>query len=245
MENKKKTEQQEPQEIEILDYAQLLETEFMRLYYELDVAAAPEKRKPFIIDSIWMDLYPLIFKPDTTKVNNSKSKLMYHDVKSIEAVVDMYIKLCMRFNGVIKYTAFCNLIGINRYTIDLWNKNNNTNGYIFTLNNTAIQEECNNNIYIEYTVDDNNNIIENRYTNNMYVDSNDKILSHKRFDIKKKLHDYMLEENTNGLSGDTVGYTIRANNDEELGKLYDPKKIVLQQQAKQQCLSMQDLKLLE
>ena len=55
----------------------------------------------------------------------------------------------------------------------------------------------------------------------------------------------MIEENTNGLSGDTVGYTIRANNDEDLGKLYDPKKIVLQQQAKTASLSINDLKLLE
>lgn len=233
------------EEQKILSYAEQFEAEFMRLYYDLDMAAAPEKRKPFIFDSILMDIYPIVFKPDTTQVNNSKCKIMYHDIKNLEAVVDMYIKLCMRFNGVIKYTTFCNLIGINRYTLDLWNKNNNTNGYIFTLNSNAIEEECNNNIYIEYTVDSNNNIIENRYTNNIYIDSSDKILSYKRLDIKKKLHDFMVDENTNGLSGDTVGYTIRANNDEELGKLYDPKKIVLQQQAKTASLSISDLKLLE
>ena len=66
-----------------------------------------------------------------------------------------------------------------------------------------------------------------------------------RFDVKKKLHKFMIDENTDGLSGDTVGYTIRANNDEDLGKLYDPKKIVLQQQAKTASLSINDLKLLE
>ena len=71
------------------------------------------------------------------------------------------------------------------------------------------------------------------------------LLSIKRFDVKKKLHDFMVDENTNGLSVDTMGQAIRANNDEDLGKLYDPKKIVLQQQAKTASLSINDLKLLE
>lgn len=236
----------------VLTYAEQFETEFMRLYYELDVPTAPEKRKPFIFDSILIDIYPLVFKPTGTQANNSKSKLLYHNIQDIEEVTEMYIKLCMRFNGVIKYNSFCNLIGMNRYTLDLWNKNNNTDGYIFTLNDNAIIEESNNNIYIVYD-SDNNNLYKNnnkyyvdRVYNNMCKYTEDEIiLSKKRFDIKKKLHDFMVDENTNGLSGDTVGYTIRANNDEDLGKLYDPKKIVLQQQAKQTSLSISDLKLLE
>lgn len=236
----------------VLSYAEQFEAEFMRLYYDLDVPAAPEKRKPFIFDSILIDIYPLVFKPTGTQANNSKSKLLYHNIQDIEEVTEMYIKLCMRFNGVIKYNSFCNLVGMNRYTLDLWNKNNNTDGYIFTLNDNAIMEESNNNIYIVYD-SDNNNLYKNnnkyyvdRVYNNMCKYTKDEIiLSKKRFDIKKKLHDFMVDENTNGLSGDTVGYTIRANNDEDLGKLYDPKKIVLQQQAKTTSLSISDLKLLE
>lgn len=236
----------------VLSYAEQFEAEFMRLYYELDVPTAPEKRKPFIFDSILIDIYPLVFKPTGTQANNSKSKLLYHNIQDIEEVTEMYIKLCMRFNGVIKYNSFCNLVGMNRYTLDLWNKNNNTDGYIFTLNDNAIIEESDNNIYIVYD-SDNNNLYKNnnkyyvdRVYNNMCKYTEDEmILSKKRFDIKKKLHDFMVDENTNGLSGDTVGYTIRANNDEDLGKLYDPKKIVLQQQAKTASLSINDLKLLE
>lgn len=236
----------------VLSYAEQFEAEFMRLYYELDVPTAPEKRKPFIFDSILIDIYPIVFKPTGTQANNSKSKLLYHNIQDIEEVTEMYIKLCMRFNGVIKYNSFCNLVGMNRYTLDLWNKNNNTDGYIFTLNDNAIIEESNNNIYIVYD-SDNNNLYKNnnkyyvdRVYNNMCKYTEDEIiLSKKRFDIKKKLHDFMVDENTNGLSGDTVGYTIRANNDEDLGKLYDPKKIVLQQQAKTASLSISDLKLLE
>ena len=236
----------------VLSYAEQFEAEFMRLYYELDMATAPEKRKPFIFDSILIDIYPLVFKPTGTQANNSKSKLLYHNIQDIEEVTEMYIKLCMRFNGVIKYNAFSNLTGINKYTMDLWHKSNNTDSYIFNLNNATIEEECKHDIYIVYD-GDNNKLYKN--TNNYYIDKvvnnrcmyseEEILLSIKRFDVKKKLHDFMVDENTNGLSGDTVGYTIRANNDEDLGKLYDPKKIVLQQQAKTTSLSISDLKLLE
>lgn len=226
--------------IEVLDYAQLLESHFMDLYYQLDVASAPEKRKPSIIDSIWLDIYKIVFKPDKKQPNHSNSKLKYHEVENIENVVEMYIKLCIRFGGVIKYNSFCNLTGIDYTTICLWYNNNNTNKYIFSLNNDAIQIESNSINYIY--VDNYNNIT--RVNNTYYIDNIDP-LSKIRFDIKKKLHDFMVDENTNGLSVDTMGQAIRANNDEDLGKLYDPKKIVLQQQAKTTSLSISDLKLLE
>ena len=224
----------------VLSYAEQLEAEFMRLYYELDVPTAPEKRKPFIIDSIWMDLYPLIFKPDNKQINNTNSKIMYHDIQTIESIVDMYIKLCFRFNGVIKYNAFCNLTGIDYSTICLWYNSNKTDKYIFSLNNSDIEIESNS---INYIYIDSNNVVSKH--NNVYYINNSDPLSKLRFDVKKKLHKFMIDENTDGLSGDTVGYTIRANNDEDLGKLYDPKKIVLQQQAKTASLSINDLKLLE
>ena len=68
----------------VLSYAEQFEAEFMRLYYELDVPTAPEKRKPFIFDSILIDIYPLVFKPTGTQANNSKSKLLYHNIQDIE-----------------------------------------------------------------------------------------------------------------------------------------------------------------
>ena len=88
-------------------------------------------------------------------------------------------------------------------------------------------------------------ILYNSIYNNIYRDNKNDILSKQRLDVKKKLQEFMRDENTNGLSTDTMGHTIRANNDEDIGKLYDPKKIVLQTQAKAQALTMSDLKLLE
>ena len=38
----------------------------------------------------------------------------------------------------------------------------------------------------------------------------------------------MQDANTNGLSNDTMGHAIRANNEEELGKLYEPKRMIQQ-----------------
>lgn len=228
-------------EVEVLDYAKLFEVEFMRLYYELDVPSAPEKRKPDIIDSIFEEIYHIVFEPDKRQENNIISKLLYHDIENIQAVCEMYIRLCKRFGGVIKFNSFANLTGIHRDTIHRWhtiNKNRyNNSQYIFTINEDEYNDDYNNgNIYI---------IKDNKVSkwNNMYkyIDG----LSNKRYDLYKKLQENMVDQNTNGLSTDTMGQAIRANNDEEIGKLYDPKKIVLQQQAKTASLSMNDLKLLE
>ena len=42
----------------------------------------------------------------------------------------------------------------------------------------------------------------------------------------------MQDSNTNGLSNDTMGHAIRANNEEELGKLYEPKRMMQQESIK-------------
>jgi molybdopterin-biosynthesis enzyme MoeA-like protein len=63
-------------------------------------------------------------------------------------------------------------------------------------------------------------------------------------DIRKKLQQEMQDENTNALSVDTMGAAIRANNEEELGKLYEPKRMIQHEQIKQ-ALSLNDLKLLD
>ena len=50
----------------------------------------------------------------------------------------------------------------------------------------------------------------------------------------------MQDSNTNGLSNDTMGHAIRANNEEELGKLYEPKRM-MQQEAVKRVLTASEL----
>lgn len=210
--------------IDVLSLAELTEIAFKDMYIDLDVENAPEKRKADIIDSIWSDIYKDVFKPgkNDTTFNNCKSKLKTWDVESVESVVDVFIKLNKRYGGVIKYNQFSNLTGINRFTIDLWHKANSTNGYIFMLPQNDIDMECNN-IYII-----NNNGLCTKYYGNGYVNRNDES-SRLRFDVKKKLQEEMQDSNTNGLSNDTMGHALRANNEDELGKLYEPRRMIQQE----------------
>lgn len=218
---------------EMLTFADLVEFHFKKMYDDYNVAEAPEKRKADIIDSFWPDIYEIVFKPEygDIRFNNCKSKLMTYNVHDIESVCNMFIKLNKRYGGVIKYNQFANLTGINRYTLYLWHKANNTKGYIFNLSNSDIQEECNN-IYI--INNGNGDIVE--YRGNMYVDTNDK-LSCRRFDVIKKLQEEMQDSNTNGLSNDTMGHAMRANNEDELGKLYEPRRMIQHEQIKHSYIS--------
>lgn len=217
---------------EVLSLAEQMQEEFMRLYDELDVESAPEKRKADIIDSIWLDVHNLVFKasPEDVKINNHHSKLLTHKVIDVQEVTEMYIRLCKRYGGVIKLGQFSNITGISRNTLWLWNKNNNTNGYIFNLNNNAIDEEYNNTIYIL-----NNSGMDIIYNGNGGYRKdiiNNHELSTTRFDVIKKLREEMQDSNTNALSNDTMGQVVRANNEEELGKLYEPKRMMMQEQAR-------------
>lgn len=221
-------------DFEIMSAAEQVEEEFMYLYEKYNVADAPPKQKADIIDSFWGDIYKKVFKPepDVIKYNNCKSKLKTYDVEEVEEVCDMYIKLNKRFGGVIKINQFANLTGIHRATLWLWNKNNTTNSYIFNLNNNAVDEEGKY-VYILYK---GNNDIE--YHGTSSLDKN--ILSTFRFDVVKKLREEMQDSNTNGLSNDTMGHAIRANNEEELGKLYEPKRM-LQQESIKRVLTASEL----
>ena len=212
---------------QIMTLAELTESAFKDLYIELCVADAPEKRKADIIDSMWSDIYKQVFKPgdDDILINNCKSKLKPWHIEEVEEVVNVFIKLNKRYGGVIKYNQFANLTGIHRYTLYLWHKSNNTNGYIVNLNNSVIEEEQRTAIYIL-----NNNNVDVVYNGNSKYMSGDntKYLSSMRFDVIKKLQEEMQDSNTNGLSNDTMGHAIRANNEEELGKLYEPKRMLQQ-----------------
>lgn len=224
----------EHKDFEIMSAAEQVEEEFMYLYEKYNVADAPPKQKADIIDSFWSDIYKKVFKPepDVIKYNNCKSKLKTYDVEEVEEVCDMYIKLNKRFGGVIKINQFANLTGIHRATLWLWNKNNTSNNYIFNLNNNAVDEEGKY-IYILYK---GNNDIE--YHGTSSLDKN--VLSTFRFDVVKKLREEMQDSNTNGLSNDTMGHAIRANNEEELGKLYEPKRM-LQQESIKRVLTASEL----
>lgn len=222
---------------QIISFAEQVEQEFLRLYQAYDVAAAPERRKADIIDSFWTDIYKLVFKPDLNEIsyNNCKSKLLAYKVDDMEDVVNIYINLCRRYGGVIKFNSFCELTGYHRYTLDLWSKCNHGNGYIFTMSDNDLKSELNN-IYIIY----NNGVVE--YHGNSDKDSEGMRtgLSSTRFDVKKKLREAMQDGNTNGLSNDTMGHAMRANNEDELGKLYEPRRMVQQEQIKR-VLSVSEL----
>lgn len=223
-------EKVQDREQEILTLAELTEIEFMRLYDELSVSDAPEKRKADIIDSFWQDIYEIVFKPgyDDIRFNNCKSRLLTYNIYDVEAVCNMFIKLNKRYGGVIKYNQFSNLTGINRYTLYLWHKANNTNGYIFNLSKSDIDEEYNN-IYI---INKGDNNIDYIYYNGNGRNSGSDELSSLRFDVIKKLQEEMQDSNTNGLSNDTMGHALRANNEDELGKLYEPRRMIQQEQIK-------------
>lgn len=241
--------------VEVLSYAEQVQEEFMQLYMQYDVANAPEKRKNEIIDSFWSDIYKQVFKPDRPQNNNCKSRLLVYDVENVQEVVEMYINLCKRYGGVIKYNQFSNLTGIHRDTLYRWHKYNTTGRYIFTLNDTQYKEDSDvimyiniDNSIVEYKSKDifDTNIIYNNTDNNI-CDSNNNIynnikansnqdrhvLSRRRYDVIKKLQEEMQDSNTNQLSNDTMGAAIRANNEEELGKLYEPKRMIQAEQIKQ------------
>lgn len=218
---------------EVLSFADMVELEFLNLYNDLKVMDAPEKRKADVIDSIWPDIYEKVFKPsvEDTAHNNQKSKLKTYDIANVEEVTNMFIKLNKRYGGVIKFNQFANLTGITYSTLNLWEKANTTNGYIFTLNDDSINEEYNN-IYIISNGKEILNYINNQHTKDR--------LSKTRFDVIKKLRAEMKDSNTNALSNDTMGHAIRANNEEELGKLYEPKRMVQAAQIKN-TISVQEL----
>lgn len=221
-----------------MTHAEQVEQIFLEIYNKLGVGVAPDKRRADIIDSIWGDIYNIVFKPDasTVRFNNCKSKLITYNVQDVADVCNMFIKLNKRYGGVIKYNQFCNLTGISRYTIYLWHAANKSNGYIVNLSNDDISKESSD-IYIVNNDGTNNNYI---YYNGNGHGSNSSRLSTFRFDVVKKLQEEMQDANTNGLSNDTMGQVVRANNEEELGKLYEPKRMY-QQETFRRSLSASEL----
>lgn len=217
------------QQQSVMSYAEMVEAEFLRLYRQYDVANAPEKRKSEIIDSFWGDIYTSVFKPDQPLLNNCKSKLQPNDIANVEDVVLIYISLCKRYGGVIKYNQFCNLVGYDRDTLYRWHKYNTGNGFVFSLSRD--QKESEDSYTVVYVMKD--KVVE--YKGNSYKSGSAEyeFLSHRRYDVLKKLQLEMQDSNTNSLSNDTMGAAIRANNETDLGKLYEPKRMIQREQIRQ------------
>lgn len=203
---------------EVVSFADRISEEFERLYELYNVADAPQKKQPDKIDAIFKDIYKLVFKPDaeTILLNNQKSKLLTHKIYDVEEVVDEYIRLNRLYGGFIKVMSFCELTGIHRSTLKLWNEANKTNGYIFSLKDREIEEEkANNIIYI-------NNGVDINYKGNCRYNNND-ALSSLRFDVMKKIRDAAKEQSRNVRSADGVSAIQMSNEDEELGFCYGDK----------------------
>lgn len=234
---------------EVLSYAEQVEECFLELYKRYDVANAPEKRKASILDSFWKTIYKQVFEPDKNQINNCNSKMLPWDIEQVEDVTDMYVDICNRYGGVIKFNQFCKLVGYSRYTVDLWYKSNRTNRYTFLLNVNLLDSEILTDDIRDMILridEDEYALMPQRKVTEIIVDNVNNnnprrhLLSRRRFDIKKKLRQEMQDSNTNQLSNDTMGAAIRANNEEELGKLYEPKRMIQHEQIRQ-ALSVADL----
>lgn len=219
---------------EVLDLAEQVRIEFVRLYKEYKVADAPERRVPDMIDAIWSEIYKIVFKlPESESwVNKSHTRLRTWKYKDVDAVSDMYINLCRVYGGKIKINSFCELTGIHRYTLDLWNNKNRTDSIIFDLKSNDIEVE-DNNIYININSDDKEEVV----YKNVWEEAK---LNTKRIDVKKKLVEAERGQSRNARSIDTVGNIQMSNNDEELGFLYDTKRDIRKESIKQ-VISVSDL----
>ena len=203
---------------EIVSLSDLAEVTFKDLYRSynnaMDINSKSAKQRADIIDAILSEVYLSVFKPSPgeSTQNGSKSKLKTYDVQEVESITELIIRLNQLYGGVIKLIQFSNLTGINRYTLNLWEKANRSSGYIFKLSDTEISEECS-------------------YRNrNARINSE---LSAFRFDVYKKLREAMRAQNTNGLASNPMGEMAIANNDEDVGKMWAQKGIDTQTQPRQ------------
>lgn len=219
--------------VEVLSYAEQVEQLFLDLYVEYDVANAPEKKRANIIDTFWKDIYNQLFKPDTPQYNNCKSKIKPYDIPTIESILNVFIKLCNRYSGVILIDSFCDLIGYSRNAVYMWNNSNKSNNYIFTLDPNVKDTDDN----ILYIYVNNNSVKCIKDNNNRYKDDNmteeEKVLSRLRYDVVKKLREEEQKQSKLHLSNSDIGMIFRSNNEDELGLKYDAKRTIEQEQIKQ------------
>ena len=219
---------------EVLSYAEQVEELFLSYYEQYNIAEMAKKEKYNAIDAIFYKIYDILFKPDTPQINNCKSKLRTYDIQTIESVLDKYIELCKLYGGYVKHITFCRLIGITFSCIDNWHRKNHTNGYIFTLDpNDAADENKNQYIFVDRLGD-----IESLSKPNWMIEGDR--LSRTRFDIYKKIQEELQTYNDNALASSDMGNVVLANNSEEVGRLYEPKRMIQHEQIRQ-ALSVSEL----
>lgn len=211
---------------EILDYTELIEERFLDLYNQYCIGV-PANRIPIIIDTFWKTIYNEFFRPgnDEKRQNKCNSRILPFHVYTIESIIDTYISLNGKYGGFVKIENIINLLGYTRETLHRWNKCNKTNDYIFKLSHNEYINEVNS-IIVYCVYSDHVETI-----NNFCRDENIKELSLYRYDILKKIRETIKSENDNQLSCSTVGQVVRANNDIDVGKMYDAKNIMLKQAA--------------
>lgn len=224
----------------ILSFADQVEEEFIRLYNELGVKDAPAKRQPDMIDEIFKKIYHIVFYPKNGEVcyNGTKSRLRTYDVQSIEEITEKIISLNRIYGGVIKFIQFSDMTGIFPQTLFNWEKANHTSGYVFKISRADNEQEYNN-IFIYNAPGGAVRYAGNWVKNEKYNDE----LSLMRFDVKKKMREAMQASATNATSLDTMGYMSRLNNEPELGRLYEPRKMVLEAQTRRMVTDAELIKL--
>lgn len=222
----------------VLTLPEQIEDEFIRIYKELEVANAPDKRKADIIDTIFSsEIHNKFFKPRKNDIcyNQTKTRIKLYDVQLMAELTETFIKLNKRYGGVVKINQFANMSGITYATLSRWHLLNKSNNYIFTLNKEDCLKDLSDIIYI---CPNGESIKYKSNSPNIYSPNDE--ASYYRFDVIKRLKKDMYDSNTNGLSNDTMGNALRANNEEELGKMYEPRKMIRKAQL-QGIASVQEL----
>jgi hypothetical protein len=75
------------------------------------------------VNYILRRVYDNIFKPSTGLMNNQKSIIDYDDIDQIQAVVNVYIDICSRFNKSLGLMSFSFMSGIDITTLLRWINN--------------------------------------------------------------------------------------------------------------------------
>jgi hypothetical protein len=75
------------------------------------------------VNYILRRVYDNIFKPSTGLMNNQKSIIDYDDIEQIQAVVNVYIDICSRFNKSLGLMSFSFMSGIDITTLLRWINN--------------------------------------------------------------------------------------------------------------------------
>lgn len=171
------------------------------------------------IEAVFMDMYEELFKPspDDKVLNGAKSKIKYNDVKTVEEVLRTYIRLCMMSNTIPKVTSFSSLTGIHRSSIFFWSKCNTTNNNIFKLSSVQIAEESEE-LRKAFLFAESNQVV------NANMTEEQKVLSSYRLDISKIIKENSQKFTRNTLQMSPMGALAVANNDVEVGLMWDARR---------------------